>query len=161
VTGAEGDLSSLVGEGPSPTRRDEDRPAQGGTGGAQQEKPGFATNAGRRQEAAGFSAGRLSLLQAFIRAGQRLLMRMMGISSEAPAQDGAGGEQQDKPGFTPNAGRRQEAAAFGAGRLSLLQAFVKAGQRLVMRMMGLPEAPAPDRPSRGSGGSAARRTPPR
>jgi hypothetical protein len=52
------------------------------------------------------------MLQAFIGAGQRIVMRMMGLSPEAPAQDGVSGDQQDNPGFTPNAGQSREAAVY-------------------------------------------------
>ncbi len=91
ATGAEGDLSSPVGEGPSPARREEDRPAPDSAGEETERKTGLEPNSAQTP-AVGTDAGamcvrRLSMLQAFIRAARKIVMRLVQGAPDAPAAD--------------------------------------------------------------------------
>jgi hypothetical protein len=98
ATVAEGDLSSPVGEGPSPTRQDE-RPAPDSAGEEPEGKTGLEPNSAQ-MPAVGTDAGamcvrRFSMLQAFIRAARKIVMRLVQGAPDAPAPDrptGSGGK---------------------------------------------------------------------
>src|ERR1700746_1239941 len=81
VTEVEGGLSSLVGEGPSPTRQDEDRPAQDSAGPEEDKKRAFETNARELRAAFKLAAlvhvRRWSMLRRFVRAGRKIVARLI------------------------------------------------------------------------------------
>jgi hypothetical protein len=98
ATGAEGDLSSPVGEGPSPARQD-DRPAPDSAGEETERKTGLEPNSAQTPaagtDADAMRARRFALLQAFIRAARKIVMRLVQGAPDAPAPDrptGSGGK---------------------------------------------------------------------
>ena len=99
ATGAEGDLSSPVGEGPSPARQDEDRPAPDSAGEEPDGKTGLEANSAQTPavgaDADAMCVRRFSMLQAFIRAARNIVMRLVQGAPDAPAPDrptGSGGK---------------------------------------------------------------------
>src|ERR1700731_4570110 len=80
ATEAGDNLSSLVGEGPSPTRRNEDRPAQQSADQEAKEKTGFSANSAQKpaidNAAAMRAARRFALLHVFVRAGRAILSHL-------------------------------------------------------------------------------------
>ena len=96
MTGAEGDLFSPVGEGPSPTRQEPDRPAENGAGEGIPNRMAFETNA-KDIRAVFRSAATACLryrptLQAFVRAGRKIIARLkeagFGPPSDRPSSRG-------------------------------------------------------------------------
>jgi hypothetical protein len=81
VTEAEGGLFSHVGEGPSPTRQDEDRPAQDSADEETERKMGFEANAKEIRDAFKMAAlvyvRRFSVLRRFVRAGRKIVARLL------------------------------------------------------------------------------------
>jgi hypothetical protein len=102
VTEAEGGLFSHVGAGPSPTRQ-EDRPAPDSAGQTEDEKTAFETNAKEIHDAFDIAAlvysRRRSTLQAFIRAGRKIIARLIGAGfAPLPDRPGrAGGKSPNQP----------------------------------------------------------------
>ena len=90
ATGAEGNLSSLVGGGPSPMRQDEDRPAPNGAEEDADEKTAFAANSAQNpangeHDATAKRAYRWVLLQAFMRAGRAIFSRLARVDGDMTA----------------------------------------------------------------------------
>ena len=81
ATAAEGDLFSPVGAGPAPTRREKDRPAWDSAGELNHKKTQFSANTTRILAlfavAAAKNARRVTSLQFFVKAGKKMVARLL------------------------------------------------------------------------------------
>jgi len=102
--GAEAGLFSPVGEGPSPTRQDEDGPAPDSADQEEDEKTAFETNAREIRDAFKMAAlvyvRRFSMLGRFVRAGGKIVARViragLGPSPDRP-WSGRSGKPPNRP----------------------------------------------------------------
>ena len=88
-----------------------------------------------------------------------------GENRDRPAQNSEGEPTHDKTEFSANTARILQMFKAGAAkslrRVTSLQAFIKAGRKMVMRLLfGYPDEPAPNRPDQGNTGPMRRRARP-